>query len=167
MSSHGYSGITCWMVGSVAERVLHESPCPVLVVRSSGRIQHILITLDGSRLSEQALSPAFEIATALNCKVTLLQATLPVSQGEVEVLDQLETNLGRRLQDELQEDADQYLRGLAAGHPHNGLELKTVVMHDSPAESILNYAPGPSGRSDRDVNPWPHRSSAVAVGQCH
>ena len=33
MTTHGYSGITRWMLGSVTERVLRNAPCPVLVVR--------------------------------------------------------------------------------------------------------------------------------------
>lgn len=31
--SHGYSGIKHFLLGSVAERVLRHSPCPVLVLR--------------------------------------------------------------------------------------------------------------------------------------
>jgi nucleotide-binding universal stress UspA family protein len=140
MSSHGYSGLRRWVLGSVAERVLHESPCPVMVLHSADRLRHILIPLDGSTLSEQALVPAFEIATALDCRVTLIRVTTPISQSAIDDFDQLETNLGRRLQDELQEDADQYLRAIVARHPHKDLAVETMVMHDSPAESILTYA---------------------------
>lgn len=32
LSSHGRSGLTRLLIGSVAERVIRESPCPVLVV---------------------------------------------------------------------------------------------------------------------------------------
>jgi nucleotide-binding universal stress UspA family protein len=140
MSSHGYSGLTRWILGSVAERVLSESPCPVMVLRCPAPIRHILVPLDGSKLSEQALTPAFEIAAALDCKVTLMRASTAVSQREMDDLDHLETSLGRRLQDELQEDAEQYLRSVAAHYPHLKLNLKTIVMHASPAESILDYA---------------------------
>jgi nucleotide-binding universal stress UspA family protein len=33
MSTHGRSGLTRWLHGSVAARVIHTTPCPVLLVR--------------------------------------------------------------------------------------------------------------------------------------
>jgi nucleotide-binding universal stress UspA family protein len=69
-----------------------------------------------------------------------MRASTAVSQRDVDDLDHLETSLGRRLQDELLEDAEQYLFGVARRYPHRGLAIKTVVMHESPAESILDYA---------------------------
>ena len=33
MSSHGYTGLTRWLLGSVTEKVLRAASCPVLVVR--------------------------------------------------------------------------------------------------------------------------------------
>lgn len=35
MSTHGLSGISRWVYGSVADRVLRHAPCPVLLVRPS------------------------------------------------------------------------------------------------------------------------------------
>ena len=35
ISTHGYSGVTRALVGSVTERVVREAPCPVLVVREN------------------------------------------------------------------------------------------------------------------------------------
>lgn len=34
MSTHGRSGLARWAYGSVADRVLHEAKCPVLLVRA-------------------------------------------------------------------------------------------------------------------------------------
>jgi len=36
LCSHGYTGLTRWFVGSVAEKVVHHSPVPVLVLREGG-----------------------------------------------------------------------------------------------------------------------------------
>lgn len=33
MSTHGRSGLSRWVLGSVAERVLRAAPCPVLLIR--------------------------------------------------------------------------------------------------------------------------------------
>ena len=51
MTTHGYSGITRWMLGSITERVLRDAPCPVLVIRCAGQLKNVLITLDGSSIS--------------------------------------------------------------------------------------------------------------------
>lgn len=32
MSTHGYSGINRWLLGSVTQKVLQASPCPILVI---------------------------------------------------------------------------------------------------------------------------------------
>jgi len=69
MSTHGRSGISRWVFGSVADRVLRSARCPVLLVRSELRRersaerqaqlrtthQRILVPLDGSELAEQVL----------------------------------------------------------------------------------------------------------------
>jgi nucleotide-binding universal stress UspA family protein len=35
MGTHGRSGVTHWLLGSVAERVVRTAPCPVLTVRDA------------------------------------------------------------------------------------------------------------------------------------
>ena len=35
MSTHGYSGLTRWVLGSVTEKVLRSAPCPVMAVRAA------------------------------------------------------------------------------------------------------------------------------------
>ena len=80
--SHGYSGITRWMLGSVAEKVAHYANVPVLILRESGPMPEpvsetgqlqVFIPLDGSAFAEAALAPAAQLATALTTpeKVTL------------------------------------------------------------------------------------------------
>jgi nucleotide-binding universal stress UspA family protein len=140
MSSHGYSGATLWMLGSVAERVLHDASCPVLVVRSAEPIRHILVTLDGSELAEHSLESAFAIAECLNCKVTLFRAIELLGRQEFHYLESLEAGLGRRMQDEMHEGAGSYLHQVANAHKGRAPEIQTMVAHDSPVRAILDYA---------------------------
>jgi nucleotide-binding universal stress UspA family protein len=60
MSTHGRSGISRWVFGNVADKVLRGATCPVLLVRAEQPerpvvYQRILVPLDGSELAEQVL----------------------------------------------------------------------------------------------------------------
>jgi nucleotide-binding universal stress UspA family protein len=140
MSSHGYSGLARWMLGSVAERVLHAAPCPVLMVRSSQPIRHMLIPLDGSGLSEQVLKAAFELAELMQCKVTLLRAIRPITTTEVEDLEKYERGFGKSFEEELHYTAAEYLTGILKADSHHLSETQTIVSHGPAAQSILDYA---------------------------
>lgn len=96
MSTHGRSGVSRWIMGSVTERVLRQAPCPVLVIRKPTPLENMLITLDGSDISEYAISPGVELANHLGCRITLLTVEQPVSldQSYVGMLDQIEPGLG-------------------------------------------------------------------------
>jgi nucleotide-binding universal stress UspA family protein len=71
LCSHGYSGMTRWALGSVAEKVAFHSPIPVLVLREGGpqpdaelRLR-VLAGLDGSTRAEEVLAPAAYVTAAL------------------------------------------------------------------------------------------------------
>jgi nucleotide-binding universal stress UspA family protein len=77
MCSHGATGLTRWVLGSVAQHVARHAPVPVLVLRESGPIPagphpdpeqplRILVPLDGSQLAQAALGPAADLAVALS-----------------------------------------------------------------------------------------------------
>ena len=42
MATHGRSGISRWIWGSVAERILHSCPIPVLLIRPNGCVTGVL-----------------------------------------------------------------------------------------------------------------------------
>lgn len=140
MSTHGYSGVTRWVLGSVAERVLHHAPCPVCVVRAADLPRRLLIPLDGSALAETALVPGLAMAAWLGCPVTLLRAVPMVSAEEVRRLNALEPGMGARLQEELCADATQYLNRIATEHAHADRRIDTQVLIGPAAYTILQYA---------------------------
>lgn len=74
--SHGRTGFTRWVLGSVAHQLVHQSAVPVLVLReseSASLLSHLdaarslcaLVPLDGSPLAETALVPAAYLTAAL------------------------------------------------------------------------------------------------------
>jgi nucleotide-binding universal stress UspA family protein len=71
LCSHGYTGMTRQVLGSVAEKVAFYAPIPVLVLREGGPqpdAEHglrVLAALDGSTRAEEVLAPAAYITEAL------------------------------------------------------------------------------------------------------
>ena len=80
MSTHGRGGIARWALGSVADKVLHSIPNPMLLIRGSAakaptevEPKTVLAPLDGSALSELSLEHAATMATALQARIVLLR----------------------------------------------------------------------------------------------
>ena len=73
--SHGYTGITRWALGSVAEKIARHAPMPALILHEGGPIPAsphpdatqpfcALVPLDGSILAKAALEPAADLIAA-------------------------------------------------------------------------------------------------------
>jgi len=75
MGTHGRTGISRFLLGSVAEKVVRHAPCSVLVARPHGEaapFQHLLVPVDFSESSRLALDRASELASRSGARVTLL-----------------------------------------------------------------------------------------------
>jgi len=140
MSSHGYSGVTRWVLGSVAEKVLRKAPCPVLVIRAPRPIRRVLVPLDGSPLAEAALQPALALAAGFGAEVTLLRVIGAPEAEVLKQLDQIEKGLSQRVLEDMSAAAKTYLRDLSDRRRRAGVEIKTTVVDGSAAAGILDYA---------------------------
>ena len=85
MSTHGRSGISRWILGSVADKVLHATHRPLLLVRAReaeerapAPIDRIVVPLDGSELSLSVLPYVEEVAEALGASLILVHAVQPL-----------------------------------------------------------------------------------------
>jgi nucleotide-binding universal stress UspA family protein len=75
MGTHGRTGVSRFLLGSVAEKVVRHAPCAVLVARPHGppeRFKHLLVPVDFSETSKLALERAAELASRTGARVTLL-----------------------------------------------------------------------------------------------
>jgi nucleotide-binding universal stress UspA family protein len=122
MCSRGETGLKRWVLGSLAQQAVRHSPVPVLVLNAHGsasplpevtRPLRVLVPLDGSALSEAALSPAVQLITTLAAtsqgELHLLRAVdLPLAHG---ILNS-HSSLIKSMQEEARKEAEMYLETL-------------------------------------------------------
>lgn len=84
MATHGYSGLRRWALGSVADKVLHITETPMLLMRASDRmlsperaIKKIMLPLDGSQCARQAIPFAVDLASQTKAELLLLTVVTP------------------------------------------------------------------------------------------
>ncbi len=145
MSSHGRSGISRLVYGSVAETVLRLAPCATIVLHSKCDIEmfsrgKILVTLDGSELAEKAIQPAKEIALAMSADLVLLRV-INAPYLAVEFIDPvgIQQNLDKF---EAQEriEATRYLEETRQKIATDNLNVELEILNGATAELILAYA---------------------------
>lgn len=79
MGTHGRRGLSRALLGSVTEAVVRRAPCPVFVVRSDDEmrpqqhaIRRVLVPIDFSDASQEAILHAKEIAQTYGAEIDLL-----------------------------------------------------------------------------------------------
>lgn len=150
MTTHGRSGISRLIYGSVAESILAHSPVPILLVRVTKdevaqttlpEDPQILVPLDGSNFAEAALPYAAELARVLNGTLVLLRAVVPPPQWVDTVMTvpyPTEEVIARG-----EEDARAYLHDLAEELKADGMRVKMAVEVGHADEVILRLEKGP------------------------
>jgi len=99
LCSHGRSGLACFALGSIADRLLHHAAVPVLLVHAFGPpvdLARAVVPLDGSALAEAALPMIDQLARTVVGEVTLLRVIGAAAEGP-EAERYLDT-VARRLQ---------------------------------------------------------------------
>lgn len=145
MTTHGRTGATRWVLGSVADRVVRSAKQPVLLVRTEtavsakGGIQRILVPLDGSDLAELALPQAQQLAQEKNAEILTLRVIEPVEDialytaGGTEILAEASTL-------DLEGSAEEYLKSVQQRLYTAGVTSRFTLIRGRPAETILDVA---------------------------
>lgn len=146
LGTHGRGGFERLMLGSVAEKVLRKSPCPVLTVprqapgeapREAPAFRHILCPLDFSGASLRALEYALSLAKEADARLTLLHVI--ESLPEEEPPENLRFDvLGYR--DYLRRAAGDRLLGLIPEGAREWCRPEVVVAPGKAYRGILNTA---------------------------
>lgn len=163
LSSHGYTGIRRWVMGSVARQVVRHSTIPVLLLRPE--VHHpsylarkeegtlsVMVPLDGSPQAEEALAPAAFLSAQLSRPdqgtlhlVNVLPLNDPLMYAYVdqkETQQEMETYLNKVRQRLLQEEE-------IVDH----ISITTsVTVNPDVAHALVELAEGENGvEQDKDV----------------
>jgi nucleotide-binding universal stress UspA family protein len=83
MGAHGLENIQDGFLGSTVTRVLLQAPCDLLIVRRSPISKRILVGLDGSEESAEALEKAVKWGQALELPISIIAAYDPQFHARV------------------------------------------------------------------------------------
>ncbi len=169
MTTHGRSGLSLMVAGSVATNLLHHSSIPLVLIKPdeiSGAekaakqvinfgLDPIVVALDGTPWSETVLEAATNLALQLGVKIHLLEVVssiIPIPggvSGGGGFYYPADYDLDKETAS-LKEQAGQYLKGIQIRLKDRGVECITAVQsgepiipmeyNSEPIARILNYA---------------------------
>ena len=134
MATHGSTGLKRLLFGSVAEGLIRKSPVPVLLVRpfwsyelvpalrpEHAPVRNVLLPVDGSDLSLEALPGVIEFADLFEARVVLLHV--------------LEEKNGNPAEEKA--EAEKQLKAIAKAIEKKGVETALLIERGDPVEQIL------------------------------
>jgi len=145
MTTHGRGSLGRWAFGSVADTVTRTAPVPVMVIRPRENepepdpvIHRVIVPLDGSPLSEEALPVAQELALQMHAPVHLVTVLDLTSLTPVEVMPTaaFSTSLYEETLAQLRSDAETWLTEAAAHLQQAGVSATWDVLTGSPFFAI-------------------------------
>ena len=147
VGTRGKTGLAHILLGSTAEQVIRGAPCPVLSVRMDSidlkdeevmarpvKLERILVPVDFSDCSLDALGYAIVVAQQANASLMLLHVLEPVSYGLDFTLSHIRTR------EDLHEHWTNQLKELMSSHQHSPVAMEFQLQGGLPADSILNSA---------------------------
>lgn len=143
MTTHGRSGVTRWIYGSVADRVLHHTHLPLLLVRSSedrkssGAVKNILVPLDGSPLAASILPFVNDIAMGFKARLNFFHAVPPVGTYPGIATEAIAV---AEVLDDLQKQAKEYVDSLVKDASAQGIDAAGAVAIGFAVDEIINAA---------------------------
>ena len=142
IATHGRSGISRWVYGSTAGRLLREAPVPILAIgrnlldKQRPRVTYnkIMVPLDGSELSEAALAPAVNVAKATGATLVLARGVRWAVQAYPYTLPDTYVP---QLDDELEKGAKAYLQRMQASVADDA-KAEAFVVRGAIADGLLD-----------------------------
>ncbi len=148
-STHGYSGIKRWVMGSVAEKVVHYTCSAVLLVRSRAprvsqvEFKKILVALDGSPFSEACMPYVEGLAQEKKAEVVVVRVVEePVPPAPAVALGTRSIEYSEGLERAMREEAVSYGQKMKASLEAKRIKATVHVPSGSggAAEKIMQVA---------------------------
>jgi nucleotide-binding universal stress UspA family protein len=143
MTTHGYSGTRRWLLGSVADKVLHGSTNHLLLVRPAdgdaggeASLKTMVVPLDGSALAAKVLPIATELASRLTLEIVLVRVLTRFYFGPPDtILPLFSQNVlnQKELWAQASAEADEYLASKVEGLQAQGLPHVSSLLLESSA----------------------------------
>jgi nucleotide-binding universal stress UspA family protein len=144
IGTHGRSGIDRWMLGSVADKVLHVARNPLLLVRTTDgskmpatvALKSIIVPLDGSELAESVLPHAEALSKKMNLEVILLRTfNIPNAYYYTETY-----TIDERIWEMLEKEAEDYLAEKVKLLKSAGVaNVRSAAVQGFAAEKIIDF----------------------------
>jgi nucleotide-binding universal stress UspA family protein len=147
VGTRGKTGLAHILLGSTAERVIRGAPCPVLSVRTDSadledervvarpvRLERVLVPVDFSDCSLNALEYAIVVAQQAKVSLMLLHVLEPVSYGLDFTLSHIRTR------EQVRESWTKRLKDLTSSHQHSHVAMEFQLRGGLPADSILDFS---------------------------
>jgi nucleotide-binding universal stress UspA family protein len=148
MTTHGRTGFGRWIYGSVADKVVHASEAPVLLLRSGAgeldgkSIEKILAPVDGSAYSEAALNFAKSMAKTFDAELHVARVAETASLYSSLGYETYAPGAGQPMSDVVEymvNETHKYITGLTRGLRDQGYRVQGVVLEGFAGEELLAY----------------------------
>jgi nucleotide-binding universal stress UspA family protein len=151
LASHGRSGVSRWVLGSVADKVLRASRVPIWLVRAAIPEKIVydewpkksyLVLLDGSKTAETVL-PHVEALAKQRSAGLMNIVLLRVVEEPFITADYPEANWKehvKNIKEHFKNEAESYLAGVRQRLAAVGLKVTMKVLMGKPADEIIDYA---------------------------
>ena len=166
MATHGQSGGGRWLLGQVAQKVIHAAKNPLILIRpneasvskSEAHFRTIIVPLDGSHLAERVLPHVVGLATQLQAEVALMRTyTLPTA-GYFMAAGIAQPDMDA-ISEKMKQEIGSYLDLKAAELKAQGIaKISSHVAEGHGAEEIIDLA---RGRADSLIALASHGRSGI------
>lgn len=133
-NTHGRTGLSRFLIGSTAEKVVRKAACPVLTVRDTGNNSavptRILVATDFGKHAENALIYAAEFADRFGAELHVLHVAS----------EQFEASPAVSFRNELEVRARKPLEELSVAKSHASVKLRKELRIGPTVTTILDYA---------------------------
>ena len=145
MSTHGRSGVLRWVMGSIADKVLHATTRPLLLVRACPpekrqtevNIDRIMVPLDGSELSLNVLPYVEDLAKALGASLILFNAVIPLDIHPGTEMTPVRVG---SIIDDLMAQARSFLTAVEKEVQERGVKARSIVTIGFPVDEVVSVA---------------------------